>query len=181
MFDRLTSLCRHVRVHHVDRSKDDPILRQALAQRPMGSARGRNRRLNPNGAPGIVPAQTPVQSPPGQFSPSEGPGQDSNSSSRVKIEFFPRIPAEYSDASETSSPNTSNDQSLPSIHEALRGLSNFDPSPIGASSFLQRAEKIASPNQATMSHVSFWHPPPDKTLELVLEWTNLTREEILQS
>ncbi|KAJ5187704.1 hypothetical protein N7449_010698 [Penicillium cf. viridicatum] len=171
----------YVRVHHVDRSKDGPILRQALAQRPMGSARGRNRRLNPNGGPGIVSAQTPVQSPPSQFSPSEGPGQDSNSSSLVKIEFFPRIPAGYSDASETRALNTSNDQSLPSIHEALGGLSNFAPSPIGASSFLQRAEKTASPNQATMNHASFSHPPSDKTLELVLEWMNLTREEILQS
>ncbi|KAJ6037336.1 hypothetical protein N7540_001615 [Penicillium herquei] len=37
---------RHVRVHHVDKSKDDPILRQVLAQRPVGSTRGRRRRLN---------------------------------------------------------------------------------------------------------------------------------------
>lgn len=35
---------RHVRVHHVDKSKDDPALRQVLSQRPEGSVRGRRRR-----------------------------------------------------------------------------------------------------------------------------------------
>jgi hypothetical protein len=35
---------RHVRVHHVDKSKDDPELRRVLSQRPEGSTRGRRRR-----------------------------------------------------------------------------------------------------------------------------------------
>ncbi|KAF4170947.1 hypothetical protein CNMCM8927_006631 [Aspergillus lentulus] len=34
----------HVRVHHVDKSKDDPELRRVLSQRPEGSTRGRRRR-----------------------------------------------------------------------------------------------------------------------------------------
>lgn len=35
---------RHVRVHHVDKDKDDPLLRDVLAQRPEGLSRGRRRR-----------------------------------------------------------------------------------------------------------------------------------------
>jgi hypothetical protein len=35
---------RHVRVHHVDKNKDDPELRRVLSQRPEGSTRGRRRR-----------------------------------------------------------------------------------------------------------------------------------------
>lgn len=35
---------RHVRVHHVDKDKDDPLLREVLAQRPEGPSRGRRRR-----------------------------------------------------------------------------------------------------------------------------------------
>ncbi|RYO80408.1 hypothetical protein DL766_006573 [Monosporascus sp. MC13-8B] len=34
----------HVRVHHVDKDKDDPLLRDVLAQRPDGPNRGRRRR-----------------------------------------------------------------------------------------------------------------------------------------
>ncbi|KAJ5308654.1 hypothetical protein N7508_004033 [Penicillium antarcticum] len=45
-YPRPDNLQRHVRVHHVDKNKDDPILRQVLAQRPIGSARGRKRRMN---------------------------------------------------------------------------------------------------------------------------------------
>ncbi|KAJ5170888.1 uncharacterized protein N7500_003671 [Penicillium coprophilum] len=45
-YPRPDNLQRHVRVHHVDKNKDDPILRQVLAQRPLGSARGRKRRIN---------------------------------------------------------------------------------------------------------------------------------------
>ncbi|KAJ5746730.1 transcriptional regulator family: C2H2 zinc finger [Penicillium odoratum] len=45
-YPRPDNLQRHVRVHHVDKSKDDPILRGVLAQRPIGSTRGRRRRLN---------------------------------------------------------------------------------------------------------------------------------------
>ena len=36
---------RHVRVHHVDKDKEDPVLREVLAQRPEGPNRGRRRRL----------------------------------------------------------------------------------------------------------------------------------------
>lgn len=35
---------RHVRVHHVDKDKDDPMLREVLAQRAEGGSRGRRRR-----------------------------------------------------------------------------------------------------------------------------------------
>ncbi|KAJ5542568.1 hypothetical protein N7461_008571 [Penicillium sp. DV-2018c] len=45
-YPRPDNLQRHVRVHHPEKNKDDPILRQVLAQRPMGSARGRKRRMN---------------------------------------------------------------------------------------------------------------------------------------
>ncbi|RYC64060.1 hypothetical protein CHU98_g2162 [Xylaria longipes] len=37
----------HVRVHHVDKDKDDPALRDVLAQRPDGPNRGRRRRGGP--------------------------------------------------------------------------------------------------------------------------------------
>lgn len=37
---------RHVRVHHVDKDKDDPLLREVLAQRPEGGNRGRRRRIS---------------------------------------------------------------------------------------------------------------------------------------
>jgi hypothetical protein len=43
----LTSHIRHVRVHHVDKSKDDPLLRDVLSQRPDGPNRGRRRRAAP--------------------------------------------------------------------------------------------------------------------------------------
>ncbi|PLB45151.1 hypothetical protein P170DRAFT_450157 [Aspergillus steynii IBT 23096] len=43
-YPRPDNLQRHVRVHHVDKSKDDPALRQVLSQRPEGSVRGRRRR-----------------------------------------------------------------------------------------------------------------------------------------
>ncbi|KAL4898177.1 hypothetical protein BDV59DRAFT_986 [Aspergillus ambiguus] len=45
-YPRPDNLQRHVRVHHVDKDKDDPLLRQVLAQRPEGSTRGRRRRNN---------------------------------------------------------------------------------------------------------------------------------------
>ncbi|KAF1814899.1 hypothetical protein P152DRAFT_391353 [Eremomyces bilateralis CBS 781.70] len=35
---------RHVRVHHSERNKDDPALREVLLQRPEGGPRGRRRR-----------------------------------------------------------------------------------------------------------------------------------------
>ncbi|KAK4230909.1 metallothionein expression activator [Podospora fimiseda] len=47
-YPRPDNLQRHVRVHHVDKDKDDPLLRDVLAQRPDGPNRGRRRR----GAPG---------------------------------------------------------------------------------------------------------------------------------
>ncbi|KAL1956860.1 hypothetical protein VTO42DRAFT_6708 [Malbranchea cinnamomea] len=43
-YPRPDNLQRHVRVHHVDKDKDDPLLRQVLAQRPEGLSRGRKRR-----------------------------------------------------------------------------------------------------------------------------------------
>ncbi|KAL3481172.1 hypothetical protein BJX99DRAFT_253833 [Aspergillus californicus] len=45
-YPRPDNLQRHVRVHHVDKNKDDPALRNVLSQRPEGSGRGRRRRLN---------------------------------------------------------------------------------------------------------------------------------------
>lgn len=45
-YPRPDNLQRHVRVHHVDKDKDDPQLREVLAQRPEGPSRGRRRRLN---------------------------------------------------------------------------------------------------------------------------------------
>lgn len=35
----------HVRVHHVDRNADDPLLQEVLRRRPDGPSRGRRRRL----------------------------------------------------------------------------------------------------------------------------------------
>lgn len=43
-YPRPDNLQRHVRVHHVDKDKDDPQLRDVLAQRPEGGSRGRRRR-----------------------------------------------------------------------------------------------------------------------------------------
>ncbi|KAH7126999.1 hypothetical protein B0J11DRAFT_291364 [Dendryphion nanum] len=44
-YPRPDNLQRHVRVHHVDKDKDDPQLREVLAQRPEGGSRGRRRRM----------------------------------------------------------------------------------------------------------------------------------------
>lgn len=46
-YPRPDNLQRHVRVHHVDKDKDDPLLRGVLAQRPEGGGRGRRRRTGP--------------------------------------------------------------------------------------------------------------------------------------
>ncbi|KAK3366344.1 hypothetical protein B0H63DRAFT_399935 [Podospora didyma] len=43
-YPRPDNLQRHVRAHHVDKDKDDPLLRDVLAQRPDGPNRGRRRR-----------------------------------------------------------------------------------------------------------------------------------------
>lgn len=43
-YPRPDNLQRHVRVHHVDKDKEDPLLRDVLAQRPDGPSRGRRRR-----------------------------------------------------------------------------------------------------------------------------------------
>ncbi|KAK4123492.1 hypothetical protein N657DRAFT_559677, partial [Parathielavia appendiculata] len=43
-YPRPDNLQRHVRVHHEDKDKDDPQLREVLAQRPDGPTRGRRRR-----------------------------------------------------------------------------------------------------------------------------------------
>ncbi|KAF1965108.1 hypothetical protein BU23DRAFT_36241 [Bimuria novae-zelandiae CBS 107.79] len=45
-YPRPDNLQRHVRVHHVDKDKDDPQLREVLAQRPEGGSRGRRRRVS---------------------------------------------------------------------------------------------------------------------------------------
>ncbi|KAH6620259.1 hypothetical protein C7974DRAFT_435671 [Boeremia exigua] len=45
-YPRPDNLQRHVRVHHVDKDKDDPQLRDVLAQRPEGGSRGRRRRIS---------------------------------------------------------------------------------------------------------------------------------------
>jgi hypothetical protein len=44
-YPRPDNLQRHVRVHHVDKDRDDPALREVLAQRAEGGSRGRRRRL----------------------------------------------------------------------------------------------------------------------------------------
>ncbi|KAH7127725.1 C2H2 type zinc finger domain-containing protein [Dactylonectria macrodidyma] len=46
-YPRPDNLQRHVRVHHVDKDKDDPLLRDVLSQRPDGPNRGRRRRGPP--------------------------------------------------------------------------------------------------------------------------------------
>ncbi|KAI1384661.1 uncharacterized protein F4822DRAFT_433204 [Hypoxylon trugodes] len=46
-YPRPDNLQRHVRVHHVDKDKDDPMLRDVLSQRPDGPNRGRRRRGGP--------------------------------------------------------------------------------------------------------------------------------------
>ncbi|KAL1311129.1 hypothetical protein AAFC00_001331 [Neodothiora populina] len=46
-YPRPDNLQRHVRVHHVDKDKDDPLLREVLSQRPEGGNRGRRRRTGP--------------------------------------------------------------------------------------------------------------------------------------
>ncbi|RCI13705.1 hypothetical protein L249_7896 [Ophiocordyceps polyrhachis-furcata BCC 54312] len=43
-YPRPDNLQRHVRVHHVDKDKDDPLLREVLSQRPDGPSRGRRKR-----------------------------------------------------------------------------------------------------------------------------------------
>ncbi|KAK0125214.1 hypothetical protein ONS96_009072 [Cadophora gregata f. sp. sojae] len=43
-YPRPDNLQRHVRVHHVDKDKDDAQLRDVLSQRPEGPSRGRRRR-----------------------------------------------------------------------------------------------------------------------------------------
>ena len=40
----LTMAGRHVKTHHTDKKKDDPVLKDVLAQRPEGGFRGRRRR-----------------------------------------------------------------------------------------------------------------------------------------
>lgn len=37
---------RHVRVHHVDKGRDDPELRRVLSLRPEGSTRRRRQKIN---------------------------------------------------------------------------------------------------------------------------------------
>ena len=46
-YPRPDNLQRHVRVHHVDKDKDDPALREVLSQRTEGLIKGRRRRTGP--------------------------------------------------------------------------------------------------------------------------------------
>ncbi|KAI1505498.1 hypothetical protein F5X99DRAFT_415933 [Biscogniauxia marginata] len=46
-YPRPDNLQRHVRVHHIDKDKDDAALREVLSQRPDGPSRGRRRRGGP--------------------------------------------------------------------------------------------------------------------------------------
>lgn len=46
-YDIFANQRRHVRLHHKDKSRDDPELRAVLARRPKGSRRGRRRRSTP--------------------------------------------------------------------------------------------------------------------------------------
>ncbi len=41
---------RHVRVHHVEKDKDDAALREVLAQRIEGAGKQRRRRTNAHGS-----------------------------------------------------------------------------------------------------------------------------------
>lgn len=41
-----TKHCRHVRVHHVDKDRDDEALRDVLNQRTEGQGKTRRRRTN---------------------------------------------------------------------------------------------------------------------------------------
>ncbi|KAK2687652.1 hypothetical protein QWA68_014221 [Fusarium oxysporum] len=47
-YPRPDNLQRHVRVHHIDKDKDDPQIRDVLAHRPDGPNRGRRRRGPPS-------------------------------------------------------------------------------------------------------------------------------------
>lgn len=46
-YPRPDNLQRHVRVHHIDKDKDDPALREVLNQRAEGTNKGRRRRTGP--------------------------------------------------------------------------------------------------------------------------------------
>ncbi|KAF2741476.1 hypothetical protein EJ04DRAFT_423185 [Polyplosphaeria fusca] len=53
-YPRPDNLQRHVRVHHVDKDKDDAQLREVLAQRPEGGSRGRRRRTRDYEGPNLA-------------------------------------------------------------------------------------------------------------------------------
>jgi hypothetical protein len=42
---RILTHVRHVKAHHPEKEKDDPVLRSVLARRPEGGTRGRRRRI----------------------------------------------------------------------------------------------------------------------------------------
>ncbi|RPA86386.1 C2H2 type zinc finger domain-containing protein, partial [Ascobolus immersus RN42] len=44
-YPRPDNLQRHVKAHHPEKEKDDPVLRSVLARRPEGGTRGRRRRI----------------------------------------------------------------------------------------------------------------------------------------
>lgn len=49
----LTVISRHVRVHHVDKDRDDPALREVLAQRSQGAIQKQRRRRTQGSDGGI--------------------------------------------------------------------------------------------------------------------------------
>ncbi|KAJ6086534.1 hypothetical protein N7467_005448 [Penicillium canescens] len=172
-YPRPDNLLRHVRIHHPDKNKNDPILRQVLAQRPLGSTRGEKRRMTPENNPDPPPGKRYCFS---SFSPAtQSEDLCRNVGSPVSLDTY-RAP----------SSDDSNTQNLPDIHRALSALSDFGPPPVYKSISPWKTKLDAFPNQTTVEDNPFKCPSIQKALDgtetlemLVLEWTNLTREEIL--
>jgi hypothetical protein len=102
-----------------------------------------------------------------------------------KLLALPAISVDTS-ADQTAPLNTDESSSLPSIHEALEGLPGFDPPPIYPNSLHAKAQSNTSPSQTIGEGNPLQGPFIKKSSDgiqdlemLVLEWTNLTREEIL--
>jgi len=58
-YPRPDNLQRHVRVHHVDKDKDDPALREVLGQRPEGAIQKQRRRRAQSATTADLPALPP--------------------------------------------------------------------------------------------------------------------------
>lgn len=142
---------------------DDPILRQVISTRPLASGRGVTKRIN--------------------LDTSEFKPRDINCPPRRKP---PRpLPSMQPDRDGTISVDNDNTQALPSIYKPLSGLHNFSPPPAHTMSHWD-VELEGISNQATVGCRIQQRPPIERelhetdTLELlVLEWTNLTQEEIV--